>query len=75
MKKRIFQFTAIFILSLFTITSFAQDRRTLDTKIADALAQMPANDLVHLDKIMNELLELGPEGFEKISGQLTPAGM
>jgi HEAT repeat protein len=75
MNKRIFQFTAILLLALVTATSFAQDRRTLDTKVADALAQMPTNDLVHLDRVMGELLNLGAEGFQKIAEQLTPPGM
>ncbi len=72
MNKRIFQFTAILLPALITATSFAQDRRTLDTKVADALAQMPTNDLVHLDRVMGELLNLGAEGFQKVAEQLTP---
>src|SRR5690554_5546479 len=73
-NKRIFQFTAILLLALVTATTFAQDRRTLDTKVADALAQMPANDLVHRDRVLNELIALGPQGFEKMTQLLTPAG-
>jgi HEAT repeat protein len=74
MKKRIFQYTAILFLAVFTTVSFAQDRRTLDTKVADALAQMPTNDLVHRDRVLNELIELGPQAFEKMAQLLTPAG-
>ncbi|WP_372950741.1 DUF1080 domain-containing protein [Mariniphaga sp.] len=74
MNNRIFQFTAILLLALVTSTSFAQDRRTLDTKVADALAQMPAGDLVHRDRVLNELIDLGPQGFGKMTQLLTPAG-
>ncbi|MBW6536438.1 MAG: DUF1080 domain-containing protein [Mariniphaga sp.] len=75
MNKRIVQFTAILLLALVTATTFAQDRRTLDTKVADALAQMPAKDLVHRDRVMAELVELGPQGFQKMVQLLTPAGV
>ncbi|MEE4286801.1 MAG: hypothetical protein V2I31_11645, partial [Mariniphaga sp.] len=75
MNKRIIQFTAIVLLALISATTFAQDRRTLDTKVADALAQMPTKDLVHRDRVMAELVELGPQGFEKIAQLLTPAGV
>jgi HEAT repeat protein len=75
MNKRIVQFTAIILLALITATTFAQDRRTLDTKVADALAQMPTKDLVHRDRVMAELVELGPQGFEKMAQLLTPAGV
>lgn len=74
MNKRIVQFTAILLLALIVSTSWAQDRRTLDTKVADALAQMPAGDLVHRDRVLNELIDLGPQGFEKMTKLLTPAG-
>jgi hypothetical protein len=75
MKKRIFQITAILLLALIASISFAQDRRTLDTKIADALAQMPTSDLEHRNRVLTELIDLGPQGFEKIAQLLTPAGV
>ncbi|SHF55785.1 HEAT repeat [Mariniphaga anaerophila] len=75
MNKRIFQFTAILFLALITSVTFAQDRRTLDTKVADALAQMPTKDLVHRDRVLVDLVELGPEGFQKLAQLLTPPGV
>lgn len=75
MKKRIFQYTAILIFALFSAGSFAQDNRTLDTKVADILAQMPTNDLIHRDRVMAEIVELGPDGFRKMAELLTPAGV
>jgi HEAT repeat protein len=74
MNKRIFQYTAILIFALFSAGSFAQDNRTLDTKVADILAQMPTDDFTHRDRVMKEVIELGPEGFAKFTQQLTPAG-
>jgi HEAT repeat protein len=75
MNKNIFQFITILILFVFSIGSFAQDNRTLDTKVADILAQMPTNDLIHRDRVMAEIVELGPEGFRKMAELLTPAGV
>lgn len=75
MNKRISQYTVIVILALIVSASWAQDRRTPDTKVADALAQMPAGDQVHLDRVLNELVELGPQGFEIMTQLLTPAGV
>ncbi|MCB0751911.1 MAG: hypothetical protein KDC52_10585, partial [Ignavibacteriae bacterium] len=54
------------------IENFAQDNTTLDEKVDDILAQMPTKNLNHLDKVMNDLIELGPEAFKKITDQLTP---
>ncbi|MFP4365758.1 MAG: DUF1080 domain-containing protein [Bacteroidales bacterium] len=74
MNKKIFHIIAIAFLSLLTTGVYAQDNRTLDTRVADILAQFPAGDLNHRDKVLDELIELGPEGFDKLSGMLTPAG-
>ena len=63
------------MLSVLSIGSFAQDNRTMDTKVADILAQMPTGDLIHRDRVMAEIVELGPEGFQKIAELLTPAGV
>jgi HEAT repeat protein len=63
------------ILMVSTIGSFAQDNRTLDTKVADVLAQMPTKNLTYRDKAMDEVLSLGQEGFQKLAEQLTPPGV
>ncbi len=72
MIKNIFQ--PILLLFLLSSNVIAQDNRTLDTKIADILAQMPTDDLIHRDRVMGELVELGSQGFDKLLQQLTPAG-
>ena len=74
MKKYISQIIAILVLALVSTGSFAQDNRTLDTKVADVLAQMPTKNLAHRDKAMNELIELETEGFQKLTAMLTPPG-
>ncbi len=74
MKRVIKQFVVVLLMSIVMMGTYAQDRRTLDTKVADLLAQMPANDLVHVDRVMEELVGLGAGGFDKLFGFLTPAG-
>lgn len=75
MNKNIFQIVTILMLSIFSIGSFAQDNRTLDTKVADILAQMPTKNFTHRDKAMDELFRLGTDGFQKIAAELTPPGV
>ena len=75
MKKSIFQFISILMLTIFSLGSFAQDNRTLDTKIADVLAQMPTKDLSHFDRMMNEIFTMGSEGFQNLTSQLIPPGV
>ena len=74
MKKYILQIITVFILVFLSSGTFAQDRRTLDTKVADLLAQLPTSDLGYRDRLLNEMIQLGPEGFQKIANQLTPPG-
>lgn len=69
-----FQIIFILILTIFGIESIAQDNRTLDTKVADILAQMPAKNIEHRDNVMSQIISLGDEGFQKISELLTPPG-
>lgn len=52
----------------------AQDKRTLETKVADLLARMPANDLPFTDQLMGDMLLLGESGLNQICDQIIPAG-
>ncbi|TKG96299.1 DUF1080 domain-containing protein [Puteibacter caeruleilacunae] len=74
MKQKIKSYIALFLILCMALPSVAQDRRTLDTKVADILAQMPTNDFNHLDRLMDETLKLGSEGLEKFTSMLTPTG-
>lgn len=75
MKKNIFHLLTILLLTVFSIGTFAQDKRTLDTKVADILAQMPTKDLVHRDRVINDLIGLGADGFQKVTNLLVPPGI
>ncbi|NSW93503.1 MAG: DUF1080 domain-containing protein [Bacteroidales bacterium] len=71
-----FRILSIVFFCMLTFSSglHAQDKRTLETKIADLLAQMPVNDLRLTDKLMGEMLLLGEEGLKQICSQIIPAG-
>jgi HEAT repeat protein len=67
-----------FIIGLFILllpsVLYGQDKRTLETKVADLLARFPANDFQFTDKLMADMLSLGDEGLKKICDQIIPAG-
>ncbi len=67
-------FLLVFSFLLISVISFSQDNRTLETKIADLVAQLPANDLQYLEKLMGEITALGEEGQTSICDQIIPAG-
>jgi HEAT repeat protein len=64
------------VLMLFvgTLAISAQDNRTLDTKVADILMQLPTEDLDHSDRLMREIIDLGEDGMLKITDKLVPLG-
>ena len=74
MKNIFNSLLVLFSLMMITPDLLAQENRTLTTKIADLLAQMPANNLQQRDKLMEELIALGDEGFQKIADRLSPSG-
>lgn len=63
-----------FSLLLISLATYAQDRRTTETKVADLLARLPANDLQFTDKLMGDMLSLGETGIKQICDQIVPAG-
>jgi len=74
MNKIVNSFWVVFALLVFSLATNAQDNRTLTTKIADLLAQMPSNNLQQRDKLAEELITLGAAGFQQLADQLTPSG-
>ena len=64
----------VFALSLIVPVIQAQENRTMTTKIADLLAQMPSNNLQQRDKLAEELISFGNEGFQQLADQMTPSG-
>jgi hypothetical protein len=74
MKKILYLFlTLIFLVSTGNI-SRAQDVRTLNTKVIDILAQLPANDLAFRDKLLKEFITYGDEGFQLLAKMLKAPG-
>ena len=63
-----------FSLLLVSIVSSAQDKRTLETRVADLLARLPANDQQFTDKLMVDMLTLGETGMKQICDQVIPSG-
>ena len=53
---------------------FAQDNRTLETKVADILAQFPAQSNEHTNKLMVQILETGAPGIAKFCDLIVPPG-
>ena len=64
---------SLFILCL-SINSFSQDKRTAETKVADLLARLPADDSKETDKLMQDMLQLGEASVRQICDQIIPAG-
>ena len=65
---------SIFSLLLFSLSSYAQDKRTTETKVADLLARMPASSFQNTDKLMSDMLLLEESGIRQICDQIVPAG-
>ena len=61
-------------LLLVSVASYPQDKRTIETKVADLLARFPADDLQFNNKLMGEMLSLGEAGIQRICDQIVPAG-
>lgn len=72
---KISKISVVLIAFLFVAgNAFSQDKRTIETKVADLLAQLPANDLKYTEKLMGDLLPLGEEGLKLVCSQIIPAG-
>ena len=73
--KNITQRILIVFLALFLIApAFSQDNRRLETKVADVLAQFPAQNGDHTSKLMAQMLETGAPGIVKFCDMIVPAG-
>ncbi|MCF6296985.1 MAG: DUF1080 domain-containing protein [Flavobacteriaceae bacterium] len=66
---------SVFLLVLCTTTdAVAQINRTLETKVADILAQLPTKNLAHSDKLMQQIINLKSEGVLQFCDMLVPPG-
>jgi len=74
--KKIILFLLVAIT--FSAASFAQvqktDQRTIETKIADFLMKLPAQNSTDHDKLMAELSSMGEPAFTGIAANLLPPG-
>ena len=61
-------------LLLISVPVNAQDNRTLDTKVADLLVQIPADNEQDLNEQMELMLQLGESGQQKILDLVIPPG-
>lgn len=64
----------VFLALFVAVPTFAQDNRRLETKVADALAQFPAQNGDHTAKIMVEILSTGAQGIAKFCDMIVPPG-
>jgi len=63
----------IFILTPFFLS--AQDQRLVKTKVADALALLPATDSQQATRIFQDLINLGDEGLLLVTDGVQPNGV
>jgi HEAT repeat protein len=66
--------TLLFFLLLTTFSVNSQDVRTIETRVADLLAQLPSKDAAYTEKLMNDMLSLGDAGIKQICRQIIPIG-
>jgi len=64
----------LFALLLISNPIAAQDNRTLDTKVADLLVQVPANDQQKLNEQMQAMLSMEEAGLQMILDLVIPPG-
>ncbi len=69
-QRILFIILAVFLMS----PAMAQDNRTLETKVADILAQFPAQSFDHTNKLMVQILETGAPGIAKFCDLLVLRG-
>jgi len=74
MKNLIITFSTLFFILCAAPGIYGQINRTTETKIVDILSQLPTNDLNHSNKLMEEILGLGPDGISRFTTRLIPAG-
>ena len=73
--KKIFSFLSVVSLVLaLSLNGMSQINRTINTKVADALAQVPTKDDARLNSLMDEIAGLKEEGFALFVAKVVPPG-
>lgn len=73
-KKIFFFILPVLFLHTFALAQSQEDKRTLQTRIADVLAQFPADDSAHFNSLMNEVAVIGEPGILEMAQMLAPPG-
>lgn len=74
MKKLLFTLLTIAMCASTPMAQAHKDQRTLTTKIADLMAQMPAEDAVAFTSAMKQMGAMGEKGLVNIVVMLAPPG-
>ena len=70
-KSIILSFLFILLLQGMGMAQSQQDRRTLQTRIADLLAELPASDSTQLNRLMEETAAMGESGILAMAQMFT----
>jgi HEAT repeat protein len=74
MKIQKITFIASLVFLVVSAAAYSQDQRTIETKVADLLARMPANDNELTHKLIADLLQQGEPAIRMICDKVVPAG-
>ncbi len=74
MKNLFKNILTVLLTVMIVVPAFSQDKRTLDTRVADILMQFPAESNENADKLMKEIVGLGANGIAKFCDMIVPAG-
>ena len=74
MKNNTKSILTLFLALSLMVPALAQDNRSLETKVADVLAQFPAQNGDHTSKLMAQMLETGASGIAKFCNMIVPPG-
>ena len=64
----------ILFLATVQTAAWGQDQRTVTTKVADLLAQMPSQNVERCDRLMSEMSVWGEAGWTLVTSQIIPPG-
>jgi alpha-L-fucosidase len=68
----------LILLGLFSLIifgeTFAQDRKTVESKVTDLLSRMPTGNQQMTGKLMGDMLSLGESGLKMICDKVIPVG-
>jgi hypothetical protein len=69
MKKLVSILIMVSLILALSFNGIAQINRTVNTKVADALAQVPTKDYARLNTLMSEVADLKEEGLALITAK------